>query len=942
MLKFIIQKLIKKKWMAFSLLIGNFLLIAIACANPMYSDAVLQRTLTKDLDQYMVDTGAYPGAIHTQLNFSSYVGMKMKDLEQAEAVFEKLKADLNIPVLESVEYYHQRNVPAVPQMQVEGEKEEMVSQLGCYSNLEDHITMKYGTMFSDQIDQNVIEVVVNEKTFVENNMMMDCEFTLRTITDENDVPYRLKVVGVFQGKDESDPYWIYSPEIWSNMFIMDEDIYKEVVTSTVSGKKNQFIKNWYAVLDFSQMKADDVEEMLQVIYDSMEQTSEIQETECTINCLKVLEDFVPKARKLNTTITVLQIPIFMLLAAFIFMVAGQMLQMEQNEISVFKSRGISKAQIVGLYFMQSVLIAVLGIIGGIPLGVLICKIIGASNAFLEFVSRTALPVVVNTKALLFALTAAVLSVCTMVLPVFKYADFSIVAHKRQKSRKTKKVWWKTIFLDVILLAGSIYGLYRYNGQEDYLAQSVADGASLDPMLYICSSMFMLGASLLILRMLPWMIRLVFEIGKKWWSPGAYASFLRIIRADNNQGFIVVFLVLTVSMGIFSTQTARTININNEDRIRYSAGADLVLQEVWNNSAAEILAMNGTPDYSDLTYYEPDFAKYKEMEGIALATKVLVEENVSVPVSGGKLEGITVMGIHTKEFGQVAWMKDDLLSRHWYEYLNTISKDSYAILVSSNFKDIYGFKIGDVINYSNKSNDSVRGIICGFVDYWPTYVSQTTEIQKDGLPQQVDHFLIIAHLSQLQSSWGITPYQVWIDAVDSTQFMYEYAQKTGIKFQSFRDMASNLVDLKNDPVFQGTNGIFTIGFIVVLLLCATGFLIYWIMSIRSRTLQFGIFRAMGMSGGNILGMLFHEQLFISGSAILGGIIVGRICSMLFVPLIMIGYSSVDRVLPLEVISETNDYLRLGIVIGAMILVCMVILTVLISKIKVTQALKLGED
>ena len=43
MIHFIKQKLLHKKWMVVSLLIGNILLIAIACSNPMYQGAALQK-----------------------------------------------------------------------------------------------------------------------------------------------------------------------------------------------------------------------------------------------------------------------------------------------------------------------------------------------------------------------------------------------------------------------------------------------------------------------------------------------------------------------------------------------------------------------------------------------------------------------------------------------------------------------------------------------------------------------------------------------------------------------------------------------------------------------------------------------------------------------------------------------------------------------------------
>jgi putative ABC transport system permease protein len=366
---------------------------------------------------------------------------------------------------------------------------------------------------------------------------------------------------------------------------------------------------------------------------------------------------------------------------------------------------------------------------------------------------------------------------------------------------------------------------------------------------------------------------------------------------------------------------------------------VVLQEVWSSNEQQVA--EDTTGMMTLFYKEPDFSKYQNMEGIRHATKVLVESKVSVSAKKGNIYA-TVMGIHTKEFGQTAWFKESLLASHWYEYLNAISQDANAILVSSNFRDIHGYKVGDTLNYMNSAGTPVTGIIYGFVDYWPSYSPVTVSVGSDGTVRETEKYLIVAHLSRLQAAWGILPYQVWIDAEGSTQFLYNYAEETGTQFAIFRDATSQIVAMKNDPVFQGTNGVLTIGFMIVLVLCATGFLIYWILSIRSRTLQFGIFRAMGMSGSEIWGMLLNEQFFISGMAILGGVIVGRLTADLYVPLIQIAYSSAEKVIPLEIVSQSGDFLRLGIVIGAMIVICLVVLGALISKIKIAQALKLGED
>ena len=937
MLKFIFQKILNKKWMAFSLLLGNVLLIAIACANPMYSQAVLQRTLTQDMNSYMLESNRYPGAISVKTSYSLYSEENSAKMDKVGQIFDELIAETKVPSLVNVTY-NLCNIDVYSEYQEKSSRVQVVS----YSDIAEHIEITHGEMCSSEVEDNVIEVIVTEKTYVKQNLMLGEELELTKVKAEDGTSYRMRVVGIFENKDEQDTYWESSPNDWSTRYVMTDSAFEEVFADPKN--KPSLTRGFYTVLDYTQIEVEQATDLLQTVEKRQEELEGYEYTYVTINFKDTLEAFVPKEQKLNITITMLQIPTFVLLVAFIFMVSGQMLDMEQNEISVFKSRGASRMQIILLYLLQSTLIAGASLIIGIPVGMMICKIIGASNAFLEFVQRTALQVKISGKVLLVAVTAAFFSVCTMVLPVFKLANTSIVAAKRQKNRKRKHTWWKLIGLDIVLLAVALYGLYQFKGQEDYLAQKAADGAALDPALYACTSLFMLGAGLLILRILPWLIRLIFEIGKKWWSPGIYASFLRVLRTNNNQGFLVVFLVLTVSMGIFSTQTARTINANGEEQIRYSIGADVVLQEQWENNAQQIAenANSENAEELELTYVEPDFGKYLEMDGVESATKVLVDKNVTMSVDGGKLSNVMVMGIHTKEFGETAWFKESLLSEHWYKYLNAISQNASAVLVSSNFQEVYGYKLGDIINYCNSEGDYVRGIIYGFVDYWPSYSPITTIKDSDGLYKTTDNFLIVAHLSQLQSAWGISPYQVWIKTNGSSQFLYNYAEETGTRFTVFEDTSAELVALKNESVFQCTNGVLTISFIVVLLLCAVGFLIYWILSIQSRTLQFGIFRAMGMSKREILSMLVVEQIFISGTSICGGIVVGQLVSKLYVPLIQIAYSTADRAIPLEIIDAASDYLRLGVVIGLMIVVCMIVLGVLISKIKITQALKLGED
>ena len=120
------------------------------------------------------------------------------------------------------------------------------------------------------------------------------------------------------------------------------------------------------------------------------------------------------------------------------------------------------------------------------------------------------------------------------------------------------------------------------------------------------------------------------------------------------------------------------------------------------------------------------------------------------------------------------------------------------------------------------------------------------------------------------------------------------------------------------------------------------LIYWVLSIRSRELLFGIFRAMGMSMREILLMLVNEQIFISGLSIAMGAGIGVLASRLYIPLIQLAYSASDQSVPLAILIQSGDMIRLFVIVGLVLLLCMVVLGVLIRRINISQALKLGEE
>jgi len=493
-----------------------------------------------------------------------------------------------------------------------------------------------------------------------------------------------------------------------------------------------------------------------------------------------------------------------------------------------------------------------------------------------------------------------------------------------------------------------------------MTAAMTETQAIDPLLFMSASLFIIGLGLICLRAYPWLMRIVFLLGKRNWKPATYTSLLKVVRTTGEEQFVMIFLIFTLAVGIFSARSARTLNANNDDRIQYLAGADLVFAEEWEDNApveeGYNISMTSPPRVPDeIVYVEPNierFTGFDETESIAKVIDRWVSirgETQSVTTLLNSVGKVRLMGIDTITFADTMWFRDDLLPAHINFFLNSLAVHHNGVLLSSNFKEKFNLSIGNVIQIYDSDLNSTKLIICGFVDYWPGY-TPLVKVDRGIGYELVENYLLVANINYLNMMWGRRPYDIWMKTnTESNSFIYEFAYNFSeirnnevLVFSKFNDVHANLIDIRNDTIVQGTNGVLTVGFVVTLVLCFSGFLMYWILSIHARVLQFGIFRAMGMTMRNVLRLLLNEQVFITLTGIGIGAFVGEIASWFFVPLLQISYSASEQVIPLMITTEARDYVNLFTAMGFMVVICLGILGVIISKIKIAQALKLGED
>ena len=458
MLKVMFQKIWHKRWMVFSLLLGSILLSATVVSFPMYKKAAFDRMLQDEFQNRLTETGEWPGIL--KFLMVSNKEPEGKAMQTMENLMNNIYTEMGVEKQETVGYYSLSAVELETKMQRD-DVGEIKMRLSTMTNLPEHAELLAGEMYSeDGLDEDGnIEVVISQSCMVSTKVLVGETLEFKGLKTVDGKMIRIKIVGVYDKKDDVDFYWQHSPEELNNVCLMNENLFREYFQGA-NAKKYTITCYFYPIFNYESCTAASAEQLYSYTKNLVEKSG-FKNTVKETGYLEVLESFNKKQDRIEATLFILQVPVLILLCAFLFMIASQMYDMERNEISVLKSRGGSGGQILRLYFYQSIFTTLIGTLLGLQLGRVFCTILGSARNFLEFSVTTDLAVEFTKETMQYALVAALVSIAVMTLPALKHSRLTIVKLKQQKAAK-KKALWEKLFLDVICLGVGLYGYYSFS------------------------------------------------------------------------------------------------------------------------------------------------------------------------------------------------------------------------------------------------------------------------------------------------------------------------------------------------------------------------------------------------------------------------------------------------------------------------------------------------
>lgn len=961
LLLMILRKMAKNRWLELSLLLGLIISVALASSMPIYTHAILQRMLIKDLEVQQTNSQKYPGLVNYQAYFAqSKEGDKR--LEETDSLMIDRSKRFDVPILLSTIIRGTKTFKLTPSDPNQLDpKVNRYGELAAITDLEKHIRLVDGVMPSTKLVNGVYETWVFPELLTKQKIVLGNELTVLDNDLKNTI--RIKPVAVIDRADFTDMYWTNTDKDLDSRFFIPSGLFEQEFTN--SSNFMDLFSYWNILLDYHQLKLEGIDTFIATFKELDDYFSRNLETYTSSNTtVLTLQSYGDKEKKLRILLWSLNVPVCILLAFYLFMVANLITERQKTEIAVLRSRGASRAQIIMGYVIEGILLGGIALLIGPFVGLQLTKILGASNGFLSFVQRAAIEVKLGQEAYQYGLFAVIASVVMVLIPAVLATRVSIVGHKQTLARKNTLSFVHKIYLDVVLLAVSMYLLQSFKRRMDDLVALGLDSLDMkiDPLLFVVPAFFIFAMGLFLLRMYPWVIKLIYALGRKWWPPYLYSTLLQVGRSTTQYQFIMLFIIMTLATGIFSASAARTMNKNVEEKIQYKNGSDIVLQTAWDNDAPP--PQSGPPGADEakpqgsegggkkrVQYVEPPFMPFAQLNGVASAARVFKKEDAYISV-GKDSKKATLMGIDTDDFGRTAWFRDHLLDHHFYDYLNVLATDSKAVLISRSIAEETGAKVGDVVRIGWNDVEGATSVIYGIIDYWPSWnpnpiltasSTSTSSSSSSGSKANAPK-LVIGHLSFIQNNLAVEPYQVWLKLKPgmTSQALYASLEQKRMSVTQLIDTNMMVIHSKNDPFQLAVNGVMTLGFLIAIGISFIGFLLYWLLSLYGQILQFGVLRAMGISYRQLIGMLVAEQLLTSGAAVLIGMITGNVASRLFVPLFQITFDSSSQVPPFQVSFDPRDQLHLYMIVTIMIGLGLLLLGTMLSRIKIHQAVKLGED
>ena len=954
----VIKRIISQPWLVLATILGLVIAIALMMSIPLYADAVYHRIFLEAIANPGGDTDNVPPIPYLfRYDGSIYGSVEWDEIQPLNTyMMTQAGLELGLPQQFVVNYF------TTDPFGIFADEESVFKDISSplvwagfstISNIEDHVTILEGhfpDVATGPLDSlgDPIEVLIYEKLATKLGLQVNEVYvaymqmrSTEGLVEDVEIPVR--VSGVWRETDDRESFWFFKPTTFEERLLVPEGTFTGVLADRLRGEVYTGV--WYLVMDALNIHHNDAIALIRRgVMVQQKATGLLPNTKLAKSPLDALVTYQRSANLLTILLYAFSIPILGLLLAFISLTAGLSVERRRNEVAVLRSRGAMSGQMVGIAGLESSLLGLVALTISVPTGVLIAGIIGQTRSFLDFsAGLETLRVNLTMPSLRFGLAAVAIVIAAQVVPTIGAAKHTIVSYKREVARMLRKPWWQRIWLDIILLVPAAYGAYllRKQGSVVLLKNAFGNTPYQNPLLFLVPALGIFALTLFFLRLMPLVMAVIVWIAGRTKAVGLLMAARHLSRTPSFYTTPLILLVLTLSLSAFTATLAYTLDEHLYDQMYYQAGADMAFvdQGEGTQDTNAFLSFGEPKATTSTETQEPagprwfflPVTDYLNAPGVEAVTRV--GRFTAATQTGGGTRGGVYMGIDRAEFAKVAFWREDFASQSLGALLNALALERNGVLVPHEFLQEQVLLIGDHIRvhvtmYGESHDLDLK--IMGTFDLFPSWYPSEGP-------------LFVGNLDYLfESAGGQFPYSVWLKTAPDADYD-ELGEETLAKNRIIDWTAPPLAISAEQqlPERQGLFGLLSVGFAAAAVLTVLGFLLYALFSFRRRFIEFGVLRAIGLSSEQMTSFLAWELAFL---ILMGGALgtgLGAWVSAFFIPFLQIGVDEATRIPPYSVDIAWSAIFHIYALFGALFVVALATLVIMLRRMKIFQAIKLGE-
>jgi len=827
--------------------------------------------------------------------------------------------------------------------------------MGFISNLQDHVQMVEGTYpaVAESSSTSIVEVMMSEVQANKLGAQAGDEYVLlvrgRTQTGaETQTQFPVRVSGIWQANDASSEFWPTNPDLLDAVLFVPEETYVDRISPYLSNEV--YVVFWHLVMDGSHVRVDEVTGLARRINALQRDAGALLDgVRLQQSPLQALIDYRNSANLLTIFLYAFSIPVIGLILAFISLVAGLSVERQRNQIAVLRSRGATSMQIMGMVALEGLLLGLVAFAISVPLSLQLVRWIGRTRSFLDFSAEVTLDPALTFSAVQLGLLAVLIGLAAQVIPAVQASRHTIVSYTQERARLLRPPWWQRTWLDVLLLLPAGYGTYLLSQQGTMvLPEAAATGDPFgNPLLFLVPALSIFALTLVLLRFIPLILAALAWAASFTKNVGLFMAARQLARTPSMYSTPLVILVLTLSLSAYTASLAYTLDDHLRDQTFYQVGADLRFSEFGQSTSPGFSSLMPAPAQTqqETSPSEPatpegprwlflPVTEYAQVDGVRAAARVGRYSAIPQLPTGQGDRGVLI-GVDRIDFPLVSYWRSDFASESLGGLMNALAMQWNGVLVPRSFMSQNGLRTGDLLRmvvqtYGTRSEAEM--VVAGNFEYFPTSYPENEP-------------LFVANLDFIFEQIGNEiPYEVWLDIEPGVD--PEWVAANGLNELNPRAMSGSSADARiiaaqEKPDRQGLFGLLFIGFAAAAILTMLGFLLYVLFSFRRRFIELGVLRASGLSEKQMAAYLTWELILLILFGVGAGTILGLLSSYIYIPYLQIGLDAASRVPPFQVEVAWPAVFQIYSLFGILFLVTLVVLVVLLRRMKIFQAIKLGE-